>query len=117
MIFSVIVPTYNRLPSLKRALESLYIQDFSDFEIIVVNDGSKDGTAEYLVQAVREHSIRVVELSDLGIAAARNRGAEAAKGNILAFLDDDCSVYPTWLHDLEAALHRHRASLVFRLQC
>ncbi|MDI6765229.1 MAG: glycosyltransferase [Bacteroidota bacterium] len=113
MTFSVIVPTYNRLERLKIALEGLYYQDYKDFEIIVVNDGSKDGTAEYLAQAVREHGIRVVELSDLGIAAARNRGAEAAMGNILAFLDDDCSVYPTWLRDLETALQRHRASLVF----
>jgi len=113
MTFSIIVPTYNRLSSLKKALESLFHQDYKDYEIIVVNDGCKDGTAEYLVQAVHEHGIRVVELSDLGIAAARNRGAEAARGNILAFLDDDCSVYPTWLRDLEAALQRNRASLVF----
>jgi len=111
--FSVVVPTYNRLPVLKINLESLLRQDYPDYEIIVVNDGSGDGTAGYLEQLGRERGIRVLTLSDNGVAAARNAGAKAANGKILAFLDDDCAVGPTWLRDLEAALGRHRAILVF----
>ena len=112
MIFSVIIPTYNRLAALKKALESLYNQNFHDYEIIVVNDGSKDGTAEFLRNEESSYKIRIVELPDLGIAAARNRGASVAKGEILAFLDDDCSVYPDWLNDLKKSLEHHKASLV-----
>jgi len=111
--FSVIVPTGNRLPVLKLNLDSLFAQEYSGYEIIVVNDGSRDGTREYLEEIRREKGFRVIELADKGVATARNAGAKAAQGRLLAFLDDDCSVSPTWLTDLTSALDRHGASLVF----
>jgi glycosyltransferase involved in cell wall biosynthesis len=83
---SVIIPTYNRLSLLTETVESVRAQVFHDFEIIVVNDGSTDGTPEWL-QA--QSDLRVVEQHNQGIAASRNHGAAASRGRWLAFLDHD----------------------------
>jgi len=83
---SVIIPTFNRLNLLKETLESVRSQIFRDFEIIVVNDGSSDGTGNWLSN---QTDIRVIEQNNLGIATARNNGAAAADGVWLAFLDHD----------------------------
>ncbi len=82
----MIIPTFNRVNLLKETVGSVRDQTFRDLEIIVVNDGSTDGTAEWLRN---QSDLRVIEQSNLGIAAARNRGAEAARGTWLAFLDHD----------------------------
>jgi glycosyltransferase involved in cell wall biosynthesis len=86
---SAIIPTYNRLPLLLEAVESVRAQTFADWELIVADDGSTDGSAE-AVEALGDPRIRVVRLAhegDEGIA--RNAGAAAARGEWLAFLDSD----------------------------
>jgi len=83
---SVIIPTFNRLELLKETLESVRNQAFRDFELIVVDDGSSDGTAEWLDE---QADIRTIHQENSGIAASRNRGAFASRGNWLAFLDHD----------------------------
>ena len=83
---SVIIPTFNRVNLLKETVGSVRNQKFNDFEIIVVNDGSTDGTGEWLR---KQTDLRVIEQSNLGIATARNNGASAARGAWLAFLDHD----------------------------
>jgi glycosyltransferase involved in cell wall biosynthesis len=83
---TVIIPTFNRVNLLKETVGSVRNQTFRDFEIIVVNDGSTDGTAEWLRN---QTDLRVIEQSNLGIATARNNGAAAARGAWLAFLDHD----------------------------
>jgi cellulose synthase/poly-beta-1,6-N-acetylglucosamine synthase-like glycosyltransferase len=92
MIFSVIIPTYNRLPLLQQTLDSVLAQQFTDFEIIMVDDGSTDGTIDYL----RSLGVRVklITQSNRGAGAARNAGAAAAKGLYLAFLDSDDLWFP-----------------------
>jgi glycosyltransferase involved in cell wall biosynthesis len=100
MIFSVIVPTYNRLASLRRTLESLFSQDFDDYEIIVVNDGSNDGTSQYLSALASEGRIRHIEQENRGPSAARNAGLRAAAGVYIAYTDDDCRVPADWLAGL-----------------
>ncbi len=100
MIFSVIVPTYNRVFSLKRTLESLFGQDFSDFEIIVVDDGSDDGTDEYLKTLEQQGKIQYIRLPRRGPAAARTNGLKKARGQFVAFTDDDCVVPFNWLSQL-----------------
>lgn len=83
---SVIIPTFNRLELLKETLDSVRKQTYRDFEIVVVNDGSTDGTGEWLKQ---QHDLLVIEQSNSGIATARNSGASVARGAWLAFLDHD----------------------------
>ena len=88
---SVVVPTYNRRDLLQRALESAQKQTYADIEIIVVSDGSTDGTKETVEGAAADDArIRFIELSpSRGGNAARNAGIEAATGDYVAFLDDD----------------------------
>jgi glycosyltransferase involved in cell wall biosynthesis len=85
---SVIIPTYNRLPMLKEAIYSVLKQDFEDFELIVVDDGSTDGT----IEEIRKFGGRVRILQhpeSRGVSAARNKGILHAKGKYVAFLDSD----------------------------
>ncbi|MBL0031069.1 MAG: glycosyltransferase family 2 protein [Bacteroidetes bacterium] len=94
---SVIVPTYNRLSSLKRCIESILKQQFVLFEIIVVNDGSTDGTLEYL-HSLNFPNLRVLNLvTNSGVCTARNTGISAALLPILVFTDDDCVAMDDWL--------------------
>lgn len=101
MDISVVVPTYNRREMVKRTVESLFAQNFphDQFEIAVVVDGSRDGTAEALRAMKAPCRFSVVEQANGGLAAARNAGARAAVGELLLFLDDDMLCSP----DLVAA--------------
>jgi glycosyltransferase involved in cell wall biosynthesis len=87
---SVIVPTFNRVALLSETVESILAQTFSGFELLVVDNGSIDHTAE-LVETCRERDGRVRYLyhNDRGIAQARNAGLRAARGEYVAFCDDD----------------------------
>jgi glycosyltransferase involved in cell wall biosynthesis len=91
---SVIIPTYNRLELLRETVNSVRSQTFTDFEIIVVNDGSTDGTAEWLAE---QTDIKAINQQNQGIATSRNNGAAAAQGRWLAFLDHDDLWAPTKL--------------------
>ena len=85
---SVIIPTYNRLPMLKEAVDSILAQNFEDFELIVIDDGSSDGTAAEIAR----YGGRVKLLQhkeNRGVSAARNTGITHAKGKYIAFLDSD----------------------------
>ncbi|MBN1525420.1 MAG: glycosyltransferase family 2 protein [Spirochaetales bacterium] len=85
-IVSVIIPVFNRLALLKKAVASVYAQTFRDFELIVVDDGSVDKTAQWLASA----DIRHLVIAHSGMPGlVRNRGAEIAKGKYLSFLDSD----------------------------
>lgn len=86
---SVIIPTFNHREYLSHALESVYSQTCKDIEVLVVNDGSSDGTHEMLQPFVRDGRIRYIEQANAGPAAARNRGLREARGEFVAFLDDD----------------------------
>ncbi|MGD9038317.1 MAG: glycosyltransferase family A protein [Desulfobacteraceae bacterium] len=85
---SVIIPTYNRARSLLRAISSVLYQTFTDFEVIVVDDGSDDETAECL-KSLTDHIKYIRHLDNLGVSAARNRGIAASRYPFIAFLDSD----------------------------
>jgi glycosyltransferase involved in cell wall biosynthesis len=95
MRFSVVVPTYNRVSTLRRTLDALAAQDYSGFEIIVVDDGSTDGTKQMISSTFPQ--VRYLYQSNRGPASARNTGIRAATGDIVAFTDDDCEPPPEWL--------------------
>lgn len=86
---SVIVPTYRHARWIEQTLASVLAQSFDDLEIIVVNDGSPDDTAERLRPLREAGRIRYFEQRNAGQAAARNRGLREARGEFVAFLDDD----------------------------
>lgn len=84
--FSIIIPTYNRSQTLGRAIDSVLSQNFSNFEILIVDDGSTDQTKEMLTGF---KGLRYFYQSNRGVGAARNRGAAEAQGKWLLFLDSD----------------------------
>jgi glycosyltransferase involved in cell wall biosynthesis len=86
---SVIIPTYKHRNFVLLALESVFAQTFTDYEVIVINDGSPDDTAEVLRPLVEQGRIRYIEQRNQGQATARNRGISEAKGEFIALLDDD----------------------------
>ncbi len=86
-LVSVVIPTYNRAGYLCRAIDSVLNQTFSDYEIIVVDDGSTDGTKEMLRPYMAR--IRYVAQENAGVSVARNRGIRLAEGEWVAFLDSD----------------------------
>lgn len=110
---SVIIPTYNRADKLRRCLEALSKQTqlARDFEVIVVADGSKDGTIEMLAHLNTPFALRVIEQSNSGQPTALNRGAAASQGRISIFLDDDIIVTPQFVSE-HLRLHENRNQVV-----
>ena len=100
--FSVIVPTYNRPKQLQPCLRSLAGLDYPSgrFEVIVVDDGSSVSMESVVASISDTLNVRLVTQRNAGPATARNTGATHAKGEFLAFIDDDCSPAPDWLHAL-----------------
>lgn len=102
---SVVIPTYQRPEALDRCLASLVAQDYSRdrFEVIVVDDSETSQLAD-LVAMYSTLRLTVLAVPHGGPGAARNRGAAAARGDILAFIDDDCTADVRWLSALVAQL-------------
>ena len=88
-LVSVIIPTYRHAEFILQTLDSVFAQSWKNFEVIVVNDGSPDHTAQLLRAPVERGLIRCIEQSNAGQAASRNRGLVEARGELIAFLDDD----------------------------
>ena len=105
---SVVVCTYNGSKTIRDCMEGLLAVEYPDFEVIVVNDGSTDGTAEI----VREYGFRVITTKNHGLSSARNTGMKAASGEIVAYLDDDAYPDPDWLTYLAAAFMNSRHAAI-----
>jgi glycosyltransferase involved in cell wall biosynthesis len=105
MLFSVVIPTYNRANLLLRAIASVRRQQFTDYEIIVVDDGSQDATRECL-QNLRPQ-IRYLCQGNRGPGAARNAGIREARGDYVAFLDSDDLWFPWTLSVFARAIREH----------
>jgi len=96
MLVSVVIPTYNRRPILEKCLRSLESQTFdpSQFEVVLVDDGSTDGTVEWLQTSAEFPHVRLIQQEHLGPAAARNLGVEKGRGKIIIFIDSDMVMVP-----------------------
>ncbi|MCB5183694.1 glycosyltransferase family 2 protein [Methylobacillus gramineus] len=99
-MFSVVIPLYNKEAFIERALNSVLQQTLSDYEVIVVDDGSSDGSME-LVSQFDDDRIRVIQQENAGVAAARNTGIAAAGREWVAFLDADDVWMPDHLQELQ----------------
>ncbi len=115
---SIIIPTYSRKDKLLRCLDVLLSQDYlSDkYEIIVVDDGSTDGTEE-AVTSLNNPRITYIKQQNKGAGAAINAGAKVAKGEILAFLNDDCTVENDWVNVIIGLFNRYPQATAFAGEC
>lgn len=103
---SIIIPAYNSAAFIGEALQSVLNQDFNDYEVIVVDDGSTDETAE-VVAKFSDHRILYIYQSNEGSASARNHGLRLARGDLIAFLDADDIWRPGYLSYMVEYLHTH----------
>jgi len=95
---SVIIPTYNRAPIIKRAIESVLLQTYQDWELLIVDDCSTDNTQQMIHTEFDDERIKYYKLEvNKGNAGARNKGVEIAKGEYIAFLDSDDEYTPGYL--------------------
>src|SRR5437762_7674264 len=111
VLVSVILPVYNRESTIARAIESVLAQTYRHFELIVVDDGSTDGTAR-VVESF-DSRIRVVAQPHAGAYAARNRGLRSAHGELIAFADSDDAWLPDRLESQLPLMARPEVGLVF----
>ena len=97
MNISVIIPTYNRKETLKRAIQSVLIQSYTPYEIIIIDDGSDDGTKEWLKDNFP--NVKYIYQMNSGVSSARNKGIKFARGDWIALLDSDDEWLPSKLKD------------------
>lgn len=110
---SIIIPVYNAAATLRAAAEAILAQDLQDFELLLVDDGSTDGTAALChALSARDSRVRVISQKNAGICAARNRGMEAAAGEYIAFCDDDDVFLPGALRLLLETAQKTQADVV-----
>ncbi len=98
-LISIIVCTYNGSATIRDTLDGIKKLDYPNYEVIVVNDGSKDNTAKI----VEEYWVKLITTANRGLSSARNTGMYNAKGEILAYIDDDAYPDPQWLRYLAYA--------------
>ena len=101
--FSVVIPVYNRAAELRPAIASVRAQTFQDFEIVVVDDGSRDNPQE-VIESFRDPRIHFIRQPNAGGGAARNRGIDETRGRFVAFLDSDDVFLPHHLASMHALL-------------
>src|SRR6185369_13801965 len=104
MRFSIVIPTYERREIVTRSVAALNRQSFRDFEVVVVDDGSSDGTAEALRALDVNFPLEVISRPNEGASVARNVGAASASGEYLVFLDDDMEADPEMLAEQDRSL-------------
>lgn len=109
LLFSIVIPCYNYGHWLARAVTSVLAQDGSDWELLVINDGSTDNTDAVAAELLRQHAprLRYLAQSNRGLAATRNRGIDATRGRYLIFLDADDELAPGALGVYREMIARH----------
>ena len=111
-LISVIVPVHNGEAYLEKCIESIAAQDYEELEILVINDGSTDATAEICSRLSGQYeNLRVIEMPDLGVSMARNRGLEQAKGDYVTFVDADDRMRPGMLRRLYEMLRETKSDM------
>lgn len=111
-LISLIIPVYNVQDYLEECLDSVLLQDYENFEVVAVNDGSTDNSREILENYERRDSrIRVIDQRNKGLAGARNTGVAAACGDYIAFVDSDDYVTSEYLSAMAANAITHDADV------
>ncbi|SHF91217.1 Glycosyltransferase involved in cell wall bisynthesis [Salegentibacter echinorum] len=104
--FSIITPVYNNSKSIGNTISSILAQNFEDWELILVDDGSKDNLLAALEPFLGDVRIKLLEQENKGVARARNNGVAKATGNFITFLDSDDEVETNWLKDFKELIEQ-----------
>lgn len=112
MFFSIVIPLYNKEHQIADTLRSVFAQSFTDYEIVIVNDGSTDNSVT-AVEAIDDPRIRLISQANAGVSAARNRGIEEARGKYIALLDADDLWHPDFLTTIADLIARYPKCDVF----
>lgn len=113
-LISVVIPLYNKEAHIQRALDSVLRQADQHFEIVVVDDGSRDGGAA-LVAACPDPRVRLIRQPNAGVSVARNVGVAAASSDFIAFLDADDAHKPDFLANVRALARQHPEALAYAM--
>lgn len=111
--FAVIIPLYNKAPYVRKAVESVVRQTYGDWELIVVDNGSTDGSGE-IVAGITDSRIRIIRLEDnIGPGGARNYGVSQSTSPWICFLDADDWWEPTFLEEMAGLIERHPVAGIY----
>lgn len=112
---SIIVPVYNGKKGIKRCIDSILNQSYQNFEIIILDDGSKDGSSEYihlLYGELEDTILKVVTKENEGVAKTRNKGIQMAQGEYVSFVDQDDYLLPTYYEEYMKKVEETNAEIV-----
>nr|WP_049776745.1 glycosyltransferase family 2 protein [Aerococcus sp. Group 1] len=113
MRFTIIMPVYNVENYLKRSINSILNQDFQDWELIIVNDGSKDNSREICEEfANRDNRIKLINQKNQGSGVAREKALENAKGDYIVFIDPDDFTADNSLTEINAIIDNYKKRLI-----
>lgn len=100
-MISIVVPAYNAAGVIGKCIDSVLLQTYSDFELLIIDDGSRDETAEIVAaKAAQDARIHLIRQENAGVSSARNTGIAAASGELLCFIDSDDTVSANYLETL-----------------
>jgi glycosyltransferase involved in cell wall biosynthesis len=114
MLFSIIIPTYNRAHLIENTIRSVLNQNYPFFELIIVDDGSSDNT-EIVVKSIEDERIKYYKKENAERGAARNYGVNKSKGNYITFLDSDDLLYPHYFSRALEVLKNNKYPNFFHL--
>ncbi len=112
-LFSIIIPVFNRASTVCSTIESVLNQNYKDFEIILVDDGSSDEIEKNVSNYIAEKALIFHTQPNSGVSAARNNGASLSKGDYLVFLDSDDHVTKNWLSDFEKKINPKNPEIIY----
>lgn len=110
--FSIIIPVYNVEKYIEKCLDSIFNQTLKDFEVIVVNDGTKDKS----IELIKNYDIKIINQKNQGLSAARNRGVKEATGEYLLFLDSDDYLEKDTLKELNKSFKNNPDIVRFQIR-
>ncbi len=112
-MISIVIPVYNVEAYFEECLQALYVQVYGDFEVVMVDDGSTDGSGEICRKwTERDKRFRLISKSNGGLSSARNAGIEASNGDYITFVDSDDAVHPHYLSILMEMASRSEYAIV-----
>lgn len=111
-MISVIIPLYNKAHTIVNTLKTVFNQTYQDFEVIIVNDGSTDNGIEVINHNFVDSRIRIINQSNAGVSAARNKGIQEARGQWISFLDADDEWLPNYLESVSQVINNSNGDLM-----